>query len=154
MAAYRSVRHTAVWKRCKVLSIQSNTPQQAAGYLALAAVAKYPCKHGYLARCFAGIKTLHPFMFILLSCQVPTNWRLQYSLLLLKKYILLSIRHIDTSLLWTITMPSVGAFIIPKGILNVKSCLLWAPGQGVNQCHLLKQKIIQKLRLETEIRST
>jgi len=29
---------------------------QASGYLALAAVAKYPCKHGYLARCFAGIK--------------------------------------------------------------------------------------------------
>ena len=32
-------------------SFQLNTLLQAAGYLTLAAVAKYPCKHGYLARC-------------------------------------------------------------------------------------------------------
>ena len=30
---------------------ESKTPLQAAGSLTLAAVAKYPCKHGYLARC-------------------------------------------------------------------------------------------------------
>ena len=32
------------------------TPQQATVSLTLVAVAKYPCKHGYLARCFAGTK--------------------------------------------------------------------------------------------------
>ena len=36
--------------RCKQRGIKF-AALQAAGYLTLAAVAKYPCKHGYLARC-------------------------------------------------------------------------------------------------------
>ena len=59
---FQQIAKLAVYKsRCHInknkggdqrkLQEKSNTPMQASGYLTLAAVAKWPCKHARLARC-------------------------------------------------------------------------------------------------------